>query len=295
MSLIRKSMMVFLPLALLGACDATVPEGEVAPAAASAQALTGFTFDTTGIARPPTGSLPTERLTQRAFDDALITRGLIQTTEPFTPGLNLGQVTEQVAASWKFEKAAAEGALMVLKTAPIGPAVTVDEAVLQRGATERLGRWGLPSSEIGRVVSRRMLSQDADGTALAPERVFRYKTFVHRAINGVPVEGHRAVVTHGVDGSFVRAFIKWPALAPSSHLLRSRLSTTEIQSRAATALRAEGETAGLVRLRYKYVPTQLPSGEVTLTLKVGARLAPDPTATNNSEAREIDVEVDALP
>lgn len=296
MNSIRKSMMVFLPLVLLGACDATVPASAVdeLPGAANGQALTGFTFDTTGIARPPSGNIPTDALRLSAFDDAMIARGLIQTTEPFAPGMRLSDISEQVSASWKFEKAPAEGALLVLKTAPIGPAVTVDEAVLQRGATARLGSWGLPASETGRVLQRRSLSQDADGTALLAERVHRYKTFVYRAINGVPVEGHRAVVTHGVDGSFVRAYIKWPALAASGHLLRSRLSVTEIQARAAAALRTEGETSGAVKLRYKYVPTTLTTGEVALTLKVGARLAPDRTATNNSEAREVDVDVDAL-
>jgi hypothetical protein len=295
MTSIRKSMMVFLPLALLAGCDATVPAGEELPGAASAQALTGFTFDTTGIARPPSGDIPADRLTQAAFDDAVIARSLIQTTEPFALGMRLGDINEQVAASWKFEKAPAEGALLVLKTAPTGPAVTVDEAVLQRSATARLASWGLPASETGRVLQRKSLSQDADGTAIAAERVHRYKTFVHRAINGVPVEGHRAVVTHGLDGSFVRAYIKWPALAASGHLLHSRVSATEIQSRAAAALRTEGETSGVVKLRYKYVPTALTTGEVTLTLKVGARLVPDRTATNNSEAREVDVDVDALP
>ena len=66
------------------------------------------------------------------------------------------------------------------------------------------------ASETGRVLQRKSLSQDADGTALSAERVHRYKTFVYRALNGVPVEGHRAVVTHGLDGSFVRDMLEDP-------------------------------------------------------------------------------------
>lgn len=126
---------------------------------------------------------------------------------------------------------------------------------LQRSATARLGAWGVPTSEIGRVLQRRTLAQDADGTRLAAERVHRYKTFVFRAINGVPVEGHSAVVTHGLDGALVRAFVKWPPFAASGHLLHSRVSTTDIQERA----------------------------------------APNRAVTTNTESREVDVDVDATP
>ena len=123
MNSIRKSMMVFLPLALFAGCDATVPgsAGDELPAA-SAQALTGFTFDTTGIARPPSGGIPTDQLTLSAFSDAVIARGLIQTTEPFAPGMRLSDISEQVSASWKFEKAQGEGALLVLNDTRVVPA-----------------------------------------------------------------------------------------------------------------------------------------------------------------------------
>lgn len=292
MKTIRKTLMVILPLALLAGCEAQPSVGET-DTAVQKQEGAGFTFDTTGIARPPSGGIPTDQLTTRAFDDSMIGRGLIETTESFEPGMRLGELSEMVSKSWKFEKSLADGAVLVLKTAAPGePLPVVDEAVLQRSATARLGAWGIPSSEIGRVLQLRTLAQDADGTAVDKERVHRYKTFVFRAINGVPVEGHRAVVTHGLDGSFGRALIKWPAFAAKGHLLHSRMGTTDIQDRALAALKAEGETAGLVRLRYKYVPTQLTSGEVVLTLKVGARLLPDRTSAN-TEAREIDVDVDA--
>lgn len=294
MKTIRKTLMVILPLALLAGCAANPALSET-DTAVQQQEGTGFTFDTTGIARPPSGGIPTDQLTSKAFDDAVIGRSLIETTESFEPGMRLGEVSEMVSKSWKFEKSLGDGALLVLRTAEPGePLPVVDEAALQRSATSRLGSWGIPASEIGRVMQLRTLAQDADGTTVDKERVHRYKTFVFRAINGVPVEGHRAVVTHGLDGSFGRALIKWPAFAAKGHLLHSRLGTTEIQDRAVAALKAEGETAGTVRLRYKYVPTTLTSGEVTLTLKVGARLLPD-RASANTEAREIDVEVDANP
>jgi hypothetical protein len=293
MNTIRKTLMVILPLALLAGCEALPAQGETDTVAQKQEGT--FTFDTTAIARPPSGGIPTDQLTTSSFDDAVIGRSLIETGESFEPGMRLGEVNEMVAKSWKFEKALGDGVLLVLKTAAPGePLPVVDEAVLQRSATARLGAWGIPASEIGRVLQLRTLAQDADGTAVDKERVFRYKTFVFRAINGVPVEGHRAVVTHGLDGSFGRALIKWPAFAAKGHLLHSRLGVPEIQERAIAALKAEGETAGAVRLRYKYVPTKLTTGEVTLTLKVGARLLPDRTSAN-TEAREIDVDVDANP
>lgn len=293
MKTIRKTLMVILPLALLAGCEAQPGQGETDTVAQKQEGT--FTFDTTGIARPPSGGIPTDQLTGKAFDDAVIGRSLIETTESFEPGLRLGELTEMVGKSWKFEKSLADGALLVLKTAAPGePLPGVDEAVMQRGAIARLGSWGIPSSEIGRVLQLRTFAQDADGTTVEAERVHRYKTFVFRAINGVPVEGHRAVVTHGLDGSFGRALIKWPAFAASGHLLHSRMGVPEIQDRAVAALKAEGESAGLVRLRYKYVPTKQKTGEVTLTLKVGARLLPDRTSAN-TEAREIDVDVDANP
>ncbi|MCY1032442.1 hypothetical protein OV207_13300 [Corallococcus sp. BB11-1] len=44
---------------------------------------TGFTFDATAIAAPPTGGLPSVLLTRAAFEDAAVHHALLGTREPF--------------------------------------------------------------------------------------------------------------------------------------------------------------------------------------------------------------------
>lgn len=287
----RSTLCLALALPLLTTFGCAAEDPSAPPLAGQVQPLTGFRFDTTAIAAPPPAALPAGLLTAAAFTDDGIIRNLIQTTESFTPGMRLPTLIEMVAPSWKFERDQSQGALLVLKTVPGGRAVPQDDAVLQRSAQARLDQFGIPSIELGRVLARRTLLQDQDDKGVAAPETHRYKTFFFRAINRVPVEGHRAVVSHATDGSFVRAYLKWPALAASGHKLTTRLATTEVVRRATAALTAEGESGGEVRLSWKYVATPLASGEVALTLKASARLAAPAAA---SEAREIDVEVDAL-
>jgi hypothetical protein len=286
-----------LPMMVLFGCAApessTAEDGDVAE---SVHALGSFTFDSREISAPPAATLPTVRLTLRSFDDALVQRSLIQTTQPFTAVSGFDTRTELESTDWTYERDALKGSMLVVRKTPSGPRTTPDEALLQRGAIARLNSWGIPSSEIGVVLQRRTLREDLDGTATGstPE-VHRYKTFVFRALNGVRVQGHRAVVTHTLDGTFNRAFVSWPAIASSGHLMRTRLSPTEIASRAVEALTAAGETGGAVKLRWKYVPTALTSGEVALTLKVSALMGAEVRHTGVSEEpRETDVDISAL-
>jgi hypothetical protein len=285
-----------LPLLLLAGCgiDAT-SETDAEELGESQSALSAFTFDSTGIAQAPAATLPSARLTLASFQDALITRSLINTTEPFTQGTPVGQRTQMDGAEWSYEKDVSLGQVLVVRKTPSGPAANVDEAVLQRLSLTRLNTWGIPNAEMGPILQRRSIGESQDGTApTTTMEVHRYKTFVLRAINGVRVQGHRAVVTHMPDGTFNRALVKWPALSSSGHLLRTRLSTAEIEARADVALRAAGETGGAVTLRWKYVATPLTTGEVALKLTVGALTSPAAsTAGTGDEAREITVDVDA--
>jgi len=124
-------------------------------------------------------------------------------------------------------------------------------------------------------------------------KIHRYKTFVLRGINGIPIQGNRAVITHQLDGSFQRALVKWPPLAAAGHKLATTLTVAEIEQRAAAALRDAGESSGAVPLRWKYVPTLLDSGEITLELVASARVKSKQHEKFTEEPREIDVPVDA--
>lgn len=258
-------------------------------------AISGFTLDTSAIGRAPEAAIPTERLTLSAFQDAAVTRSLLRTTERFSTVATLGRRVSQNSTSWHLEKDDTSGQIFAFHGTAEGSPVAIDEAVLQRDATALLTGWGVGAGETGRVVQRRlMVRAEEAGTESRAGTVFRYKTFFFRGINGVPIEGHRAVITWARDASLRRVFLNWPPIASSGHRLRTALSTDEISRRAIDALRAAGESSGNVRLRWKYVPTLLTTGEVALTLTVSARLA-ESTDTDGTteEAREVDVDVSA--
>ena len=291
--------MTLLPLAAALGCGNTQPEPQPQSREQVERtvraALTGFTFDSTELAQAPSGPLPTALLPQTAFSDANLTRSLIQTTEPFTVSGELGTRVELDSQSWHLERDAQNGRVLVVRKHEGGAPTVQDEALLQRSATERLERWGIPSGEIGPIRQVQLSAQAQDGSLLEAPATYRYKTFVMRAINGIRVEGHRAVVTHSLDGTFHRAVLKWPAIATSGHRLYTRLTPAEIESRATDALVRAGELGGPVRLSWKYVPTQLTSGEVVLTLMVSASM---PSLTDvdgtTEEPRIVDVDVSAL-
>jgi hypothetical protein len=258
-------------------------------------AATGFTLDTTGISAAPAATLPSARLPLAAFTEANIARDLIVTNEPLTPISTLGSRVNAESASWHLERDSAKGLIFAFHTPLMGAEVAQSDAQLQSASAARLARWGVPSAEIVRTLQRRLMSRDEDNSVIADApRLIDHKTFFFRGINGVPIEGHRAVVTWGRDGTLRRVLLRWPALAASGHRLRTTLSVSQIRSRALTALRNAGETSGAARLRWKYVATAQTDGSVALTLMVGARLAGS-TNTNGTteEPREIDVDVSA--
>ncbi len=89
--------------------------------------------------------------------------------------------------------------------------------------------------------------------------------------NDVRKLGAEQIPSHALDGTFQRALIKWPALAPSGHLLHTRLSRAEIERLALDGLARENVTDGAIALRWRYVATPTPTGEVVLRLSVAAR------------------------
>lgn len=286
----RFSLIIALALPVLTSFGCAVEGSDLKEIAQQNQALSGFTFDASALSFVPPRTLPTGLMSISSFSDDVIARSLVQTTEPFTSGVRIGNITEQVSASWKFEKDATQGTILVLKTVDSGKPSPQDEATMQRQAISRANAFGIPSIEIGRTLQRKALLQDQDDSGVSTPEVYCYKMFLFRSINRIPVEGHRMVVSHAGDGTFARTILKWPAIARSGHLLTTTLTNTEIEERAVRALTAEGESRGSVKLSWKYVPTPQPSGEVTLTLKASARLA---ASSVNPEPREIDVDVDA--
>lgn len=272
--------------------------GEEAPSPAvqeSAQAISnGFVFDHAALEQRPSGLLPRDRLRPEAFAPQHVIDALIETDEDFDDSASLSKRTVAQSPNWIFEQSPDRGRVLVLSRAAGGRARPLVPGALRQASLERLERFGIPADEVGRVLQRAVKRQDrdAEGQVGAPE-VHRHKTFVWRGVDGVRVEGHRAVVTHRPDGGFHRALIKWPALAGDGHRLRSDLPVGEIEQRAVAALQAAGESRGSVQTRWLYVPTLRADGSVTLELKVSARLAEEEHGDYTEEARLIEVEVDA--
>lgn len=255
--------------------------------------LTSFEFDSSGITTPPPAAVPTSRLSIKAFDDSNIISRLIQTNETFRKGATIGNRHESSSPTWLLEKDVMTGSILVLKNKPPGAALALDETKLQKMSLDRLDSFGLPSTEVLRVLQKKAMRQDFDDGGNPPSPItHRFKTFVFRGINGIPVIGHRAVVSYGVDGAFHRALVHWPALASTGHRLRTKLSPAEIEARAKSALAKEGERTGLVKLRWMYVPIPQRNGEVVLKLMVGAAMKGVAAEGVSEEPRVVNVELD---
>lgn len=247
------------------------------------------TLDSSALTPIPGGTIPTARLTRSAFTSQTIARGLIQTGEAMARVDALGSRTTDDSANWSLETDGQRGTLLVLRKHEGGAPVTSDPVMLQRDAVARLNSWGLPSTELGRVLQRRAAVLDDDD----PERprLFAHKTFAFRQVLGIPVEEHRAVVTHALDGTFQRALIRWPPLAASGHLLHTRLTRDQIERLALATLARENITNAAVTLRWRYLAELMPTGEVKLRLSVAAHVPSPATEEIGGEPRDIDVDV----
>ncbi len=154
------------------------------------------------------------------------------------------------------------GALAELAALPLA-----DPFALELDARARLEQLGIPPEEIGTVVTRRVQVQGvlADG-GTTRSVVHAQKVFLSRSINGVGVEGHRAVLTYTPDGVFRRALLHWPPLAQEGHRLHTTMSRAEIMARAEQAVAARDANFEQVRLRWRLLPSPTSSGDVRLTL-----------------------------
>lgn len=255
---------------------------------AIAVSAVAVTIDRSALVKPSVVALPAKSVRAAAFDPKPIAIAFSKSQETFQ--LRAATVQRQMheSASFKLLRVPQQGAFVLAKKVVADGVFSGSEATLAQAARASLRTWGIDDGEVGTVLSRKVLSQEEEPTGVEAPKLHRYKTFVERAIGGISVVGHRAVITHGKDGNFARATVVWPPLAASGHKLATRLSVDTISDRAKSALATHGVSSGSARLRYKYIATVNDSGEAVLRLAVGARVK-----SGDGEAHEVDVEVDA--
>ena len=232
----KTGLWALLPLALLASrfAEARVPVENVnqEPLQSVDEKLTSFEFDSSVSRRfhqrrfQPRGSRSRLSTIRTLFHDSS------KPTRHSKRG-SIGSRRESSSPTWLLEKDVMTGSILVIKNKPPGAVVTFDETKLQELSLDRLDVFGIPSAEVLRVLQKKAMRQDLDdgGAGPSPPTTHRFKTFVFRGMNGIPIIGHRAVVSYGVDGKFHRALVHWPALASTGHLLRTKLSAAEIEAR----------------------------------------------------------------
>ncbi len=255
--------------------------------------LASYLYDVSGLSITPPAQLPPGlRLRTADFAPQTIARALIRTQESFTQVATAGESTSSESASYKLEVDNSQGRILVLSKLAGGPAAEVLETDLTQQSLARLAAWGVVGDETGPVLARRTLRDDSSSAPATGPVLHRYKTFVDRSIGGIPVQGHRAVLSYTPGGVFHRALLIWPPLAASGHTLSSALSIDEIKQRTTEVLHNEGCASGLVKLRWKYLPTLQASGEVTLQLVVAAKSrAAVQKSGIGEELREFDIDL----
>lgn len=282
-------------LALAAGCATeTDPPGAPGPTGAAQGALTAsFEFDSSAIQKAPPAELPAAFLTLDRLDEFNVARSLLLSSDKPERVETIGTHETFKTPEWEFEKDSFNGRVAGLATTPEKDPSPQDEASLQKAALERLFAYGVGPGEIGRVLQRRSMRQDFDGQEPEKPELHRYKTFVFRGVNGVQIEGHRAVISQGLDGSPRKVAMKWPALSKKGHQLRTPLTPKEIEGRAAEALAREGEVGGKVSLFWKYVATNTGTGEVALRLTVGAHMRSVKGDVVTEEPRIVNVDISA--
>lgn len=284
---LRELLSLLLPLCLVN-CSADTSESMDKPSGSQP----AYSFDVSALAIPPPAILPTTRLSSGAFEQTVIARTLIGTTEAFSTVNQIDDRIRSESKSYTLEVDSRKGQLLLLSKLSSGSPGTVSEGALTQQSLARLASWGVPEAELGTVLQRRVLREDgtvnlpADGPVL-----HRYKTFVNRAIGGIPIQGHRAVLTYTPDAVFHRALIVWPPLAPDGHQLSTTLTVTDIQSRTISELRKAGYPGGQVKLSWKYLASPTLGGDVTLRLVVSAQSRSEPRGIVGTEPRELDIDV----
>lgn len=293
MTMKKTYMAFFLSVLFPLACGPVQDTDTEQQLARSEQAL--LSLDSSALAaHQPTGLLPAQRLARGAFDVATLRQNLLQTGEAFEAHAMSGARTAYEGTSWTLEMDPTHGKVLALRKTPppMQAAVAQNELALASRAAARLQAWGIPSEELGQGMSRRVKAQSMrEREEPSAAEVQSYKTFFFRTVDGVRVAGHRAVISHGADGSFYRALVKWPPLASSGHRLRTSLKVADIEGRARGLLDKEGIATGEARLYWQYHPTELPGGEVVLTLQALLRV----DSAKLGEPRLYEVDVDAEP
>jgi hypothetical protein len=163
-----------------------------------------------------------------------------------------------------------------------------------QGDLALLGRWGLPSGEIARAFNAQTMAANHENGVAQTASLHRFKTFAVRGFGGIEVRGHRAVVSHAPDGRITRVLANWPAIGGTAHKLSTRLTATEVLTRATSALKAEGVRYGSAQVFLEYVPTVSSAGACTLKLVGVAKVrGAEASAEHGDEARTVDFDVSA--
>lgn len=234
----------------------------------------GWALDVSALEAAPHLSLPAARLRAEAYEPARVQRDVLGAAGPLELVGRVRSRERFESDAFVMELDAAKGKLLALRKAERRPASEdADVEALETEARDRVRALGIPDDEVVSVVTRRLLAQDdtRQTRAVAP-RLVAYKTFVMRGFGGVPVEGHRAVITHDPDGSLRKVLVSWPALAEAGHRLRTPMTLPEIEHEVATRLTALGRPQGRASLAWAQTPSVDENGQVRLTLQVAARL-----------------------
>lgn len=262
--------------------------------------LAGWTeqmLDITALTPIPPGGIPTPRTPLSAFTIANTAQQLLTTDESFTmlPAPAPGDVIAE-STGWAIHQRG--GALVAIATTPSGPPIAVSPPALLADARARLAAFGLADGEIGAIHQSELRWQDRDANrTLGAVQGGVWKTFVERTVLGVPIAGHRAVITHGVDGELRKALVIWPALAASGHRLHTTDTVAQIKSNAVAALDASNLPPSTAILAWSYVAAAQPSGEVTLTLVVTADVPASSLESDEIQelGEQVTVAVTAMP
>lgn|GEM_PF-2758667 len=310
---------------VIAATQASSSAQVTAPTAAGARSAPqpgtlDYPFDTSKLGPPPPARLPRGLLKVTAFEQANVVQAFAGTLQGVAKPERIGKSrTAVLSEGWRIERDPLQGALLVARRQlgeverepeagepgkvadPKPPEFArrenkIDDARAKALALERVTKFGIGEGELGPVASLRLVSQDLNDDAARPSAVEleSYKTIFFRAINGVPVQGSRVVVTHWPDGALKRTLLHWPAIAERGNRLTTRLSVPEITRRAAALLSREGIAKGSrASLRWKYIPTPQQNGEVTLQLVAAVRVpAPEQVPEGGfAEPREYEVPV----
>ncbi|MBL8952846.1 MAG: hypothetical protein JNK82_18850, partial [Myxococcaceae bacterium] len=230
----KRALLSLFVLSLAGCvADATIAEGDAPADVEAADALSRYTLDSTRLTPAASQVAPVKALRAEALTGQNVSAALLRA--PVSPSVfkTVGTRTEYRVMDWELETDSATGRIMANRVAAVAAAAPQNELLLRADSLARLGELGVDPAEVGEVAQRKVMTESReDGVMTSAPELHSYKTFIARSINGIPVQGHRAVLTHAKDGSLRKVLVAWPALATTGHRLTSRLSLTQVKTRA---------------------------------------------------------------